>query len=409
MKTTPSKSSKQAAIIIATRKDPELKGTVEHLTEQGHRRILVGEDETAAGPQRCRHRLIEKADGADVVVVTDGHMRFRPGCIEALVAHVRANPEHVACARCNHGAPYWEGALYCGAEQHFHSTEPGNQFWPLPAKWRSVGTLGKIGALMGACYAFRRDVYMDRLRAPWQHGTGWGYDEEVLSACTRIAGGEIMLLPVDAAHLYQAGPTYQPDPREALGVWANRLRLARMLPLTGADRQALTAHVRRTEFVGQNWAAIDRLARLPDEVLAYWEQYREPCLAWLRQWVLPPVVSDPEREAVRRQKESGQPREQNESANAYLLRVWKGIPAAALPAPVAGPTGNPGVTIGLPPAPPPRARANYTASEKPRACHHCKSEASEVVQTRRQPSGRTNRQRLCCNCGTLWWSWEAPA
>ena len=67
MKTTPSKSKPQAAIIIATRKDPELKGTVEHLTELGHRRIMVGEDSTAAGPQRCRHRLIEQADGADVV------------------------------------------------------------------------------------------------------------------------------------------------------------------------------------------------------------------------------------------------------------------------------------------------------------------------------------------------------
>jgi hypothetical protein len=405
MSKMPAKSNKpQYAIIIATRKDPELKGTVEHLTEQGHRRILVGEDTNGNGPQFCRHKLIVQAEGADVVLVTDGHMRFRPGAIEALVAHVRACPENVAVARCNHGAPYWAGSLYCGAEQVFHSAEHGNQFWPLPAKWRNVGTTGKIGAAMGACYAFRRDWYMDRLRAPWQYGTGWGYDEEVLSACTRVAGGEIMLLPVDCAHLYQSGPTYQPAPSEALGVWANRLRLVRLLPLTGADREALTRHLRRNDVVGQNWVAIDRLARVPDDALAYWERYRDNCLAWLREWVRPPAALDLDSEVVRREKESGQPRAHNESAAAYLNRVIGGIPAAT-PAPAS-------VPVAMPPSaapPPPKARANYAAREKPRACHNCKSEASSVIHVRPQKNGWTNRQRECHQCGKTFWTFEDPA
>jgi hypothetical protein len=56
-------------------------------------------------------------------------------------------------------------------------------------KWRKSDAVGQIPCVMGACYGITRDWYMNGLRRPWQYGTGWGCDEELISAATWLRGG----------------------------------------------------------------------------------------------------------------------------------------------------------------------------------------------------------------------------
>lgn len=238
-------------VVIAERNEPDLAGTVENLkeTQSADLRISVVTDNSGRGPQFCRNAGIVGAE-TDVVVVVDAHMRFKPAALDELAGMVRANPDRVYCAKCHHNVEKsFDDSPYAGARWSWKSEDRG-QFWILSGKWRDTAETGEIGCVMGACYAFSRELYT-RIGAPWRLGLGWGMDEETLSLLTWLVGGRCELADVEVAHQYRVQATlpYQLTPTQALGVWANRLTFLDMLPMPPSDYNELSEWLGRNEIV----------------------------------------------------------------------------------------------------------------------------------------------------------------
>lgn len=260
----------KTAVIIATRNEPDLQATMDNIRANSNADVIAVEDEQGLGPQAMRHRGVVEAVGADVVIIMDGHMRVKPGSLDAIAAEVAAG-HHVVCARCNHNHVPWEGATYSAAKVCWKSEEFGNQHWVLSGKWRETPDPGPIGCVMGACYAFSRDWYMDGIGAPWQFGAGWGCDEELLSISTWLAGGESWLSPEVVWHRArsQDDVPYNLTIKQQAGVWANRLMMLDMLPMSHDDRAELSEWIYRNEL-GNLWGIILDICRnREDEISLY--------------------------------------------------------------------------------------------------------------------------------------------
>jgi len=267
------------SVVIASRKEPDLEATVADIHANSNATCVVMEDEHGHGPQQMRHRGIMGIQ-TDVIIIMDGHMRVRPDTIATLAE--QANKGGVACGRCYHHYEPWGGDKpYCGARFVWQSKEPGNQHWALPAKWRHSDKLGKIGAVMGACYAFRRDWYIDGMNMPWQFGTGWGCDEEVLSISNYLAGGDNVLVPADVWHRARAQGDipFQYTPRQWAGVWANRMRLIEMMPMSEDERAEQFAWLTKTPA---DWQQVAGICRLSAEKVQEWRE--NACKNGVRTW-----------------------------------------------------------------------------------------------------------------------------
>ena len=235
------------SVIIAERNEPDLKNTVANIKANSAAHVIVMSDKDGNGPQYMRDKGVELAAGSEVVIIMDGHMRVKPGALDAMAAWCMDNPKSVAVAECFHSYEQsWQGQPYSGArialtDYGKDASEPQ----AFTAKWRKDHAHGQIPCVMGACYAFKRDWYMDGLRRPWRFGTGWGCDEEILSAATWLRGGTVNLLPVQVWHqARQPGKVpYKLSRRELLGVWANRLRILDMLPMSTGEREDLVRHI----------------------------------------------------------------------------------------------------------------------------------------------------------------------
>jgi len=239
------------SVIIAERNEADLENTIANIDDtQDNAEIMVVHDEKGKGCQYCRHEGIMAVD-TDIVIITDGHMRFKKNHLDEMADYIRDNPRHIACAKCHHNAEQsFDDSPYCGADIVWKSDER-NQKWILPSKWRSDSSTGEIACVLGACYAMSRDRYINVLKAPWQYGKGWGMDEEVISIVNWLCGGMNVLLEQDVAHLCrsQSDVPYEIDINQACGIWANRFQLIEMLPLSDEDRKDLTGHLERNKIV----------------------------------------------------------------------------------------------------------------------------------------------------------------
>jgi hypothetical protein len=225
------------AIVCAYRNEPDLAATLESATAAAAGcdvTVYHVEDKTSVGPGRARHAGITKAveAGAEYLAIIDAHMRFSPGLLAGMVAEVQAEPTALLCAPCHHNercafdSPPYRGARF--------TLRADNQLErvALCAQW--AGPEDTANAVMGACYVMAADWYQE-IGAPLRLLHSWGSDEEYMSAATWFAGGRVGVSGAGAAaHLYRNAGVAEPGPALQAGIWANRIGLLRMLPLSAA-------------------------------------------------------------------------------------------------------------------------------------------------------------------------------
>ena len=259
------------SVIIAERNEPDLKNTVTNIKHNNNAHVIVQSDNKGLGPQAMRDRGIGLAAGSDVVIVMDGHMRTQKGTLDAMAEWVHANPTSVAVAQCHHSyTEDWTGQPYSGASFAWKDQgKDANEPQAFTAKWRKDHATGQIPCVMGACYAFSRAWYMDGLRRPWQYGTGWGCDEELISAATWLMGGRVDLLPVSVWHQARkpGQVPYKITNQQLIGVWANRTRILDMLPMSADERNELVKHIMPALTLSQ-WRQVNAVSN-QQEVAEY--------------------------------------------------------------------------------------------------------------------------------------------
>lgn len=249
------------SVVIATRgEEPRLQQTIQSLREtiETQHEIIVVYDGTEAddtidadqilyhkasrGCGASRHRGIKSAKYA-VVFLCDAHMSFQPGFGEVIAAHF-SKKEHAKDVTCGICRPSMldlspTGAGYTGAKFSARSSETAGEHWCMSAKWHDQKP-GPIGAIMGACYAFKRKWYAT-LGQPLQLLSGWWGDEEYLSAASWLAGGRVVLLDYWAAHLFRDKPAFIWSRAEWMAPLTNRHRLVELLPAPEDEKAGMRA------------------------------------------------------------------------------------------------------------------------------------------------------------------------
>lgn len=189
---------------------------------------------TSRGVQAARHAGIQHAK-TSLLVFTDAHMGFSDGWGREVCAFYRypQRAKTVACSQMRFigadGAQP-DSTLYRGCRMSWKTIDSVNgrtdrkEHNILVAKWGGGGQPGgKIGAIMGAFYAFRRAWYED-LACPWECGTSWGRDEEVISMASWLGGGDVRLLPesVTVSHIDVGAGRWTPTDADTIGMMCNR-------------------------------------------------------------------------------------------------------------------------------------------------------------------------------------------
>jgi predicted RNA-binding Zn-ribbon protein involved in translation (DUF1610 family) len=193
------------AVIIPWRVgETELQSTIESATASIGKGVIIPiEDKLGDGPAMTRHRGIEAATDADVIVIVDAHMTFDGDVLRAMAREV-ARKGGLQCAKCYHNEGCtWEGGAtyYAGADIHYKG-EDQNGRQAILWKWSADQKPGKRACIGGACYVFRRD---------WYYETGqclsalpaWGCDEEALSICAWLSGHWPRVFDGKVAHRYR--------------------------------------------------------------------------------------------------------------------------------------------------------------------------------------------------------------
>jgi hypothetical protein len=207
--------------------------------------IYTVEDQTGQGPGRTRNRGIEAAIDHDVVIVIDAHMRFDGDALRRLAGHVR---KHFAlvCPFCHHNAECsfdattaTGAAYYAGGEIRYKDSDQSGKA-ALVVKWSADKLAGKRSCVVGACYAFHRDWYMDAGQ-PLAMLPGWGGDEEALSIAAWQMGHDPQVIDAHVAHHWRPRPPWQPTPEELAAVKASRAALVSAFVPDPAERADLHA------------------------------------------------------------------------------------------------------------------------------------------------------------------------
>lgn len=215
------------------------------------------QDRDESGPGRNRHRGIEAASDADVIVIIDAHMRFRGNVLRRLISEAYKGGR-LLVPFCHHNEDCSftgnGGAYYAGARIVFRSRD-GQQFKPLDAKWSKDQEPGERGCVMGACYAFRRDWYMGAAGQPLSILTGWGGDEQALSISMWMTGGKVEVINGHVAHRYRPRPPWTPSQKALDAVHASRSAMIQAFVSDVTDRREL-----------HSWANIREPAQATPEV-----------------------------------------------------------------------------------------------------------------------------------------------
>lgn len=198
----------------------------------------------ARGVGGARHRGIESAIHS-IIFLTDSHMNFSQDFGKVILDWYskKANMNDITCGQMY---PCFQQSLimdktqrHTGARFVLKSQEQGSEYWAMSGKWARQKVNEPIGCIYGACYAFRREWYKT-LGEPLQLLTGWGMDEEYLSAASWLAGGRCVLLEYDAGHLFRDSPSFQTGRNDAMLRLANRMRFIDLLPAPDKTREELS-------------------------------------------------------------------------------------------------------------------------------------------------------------------------
>lgn len=229
-----------AAVICAWRAgETDLEETIKSASASmfGGARIIAVEDTAAQGPARTRHRGIEAAADAEVIVIIDAHMRFHGSALAAMARHA-ALSGGVCCPIVYHNSECkFGGGRYAGARIVYRAKD-GRSFTALAGKWARESEPGPRGCVMGGCYAFRRDWYYD-VGQPLAMLPGWGGDEEALSIASWFSGVTPRCLPVEVAHRYRARPPWNVMSAEHAAVYSGRMALIRAVVTETSARREL--------------------------------------------------------------------------------------------------------------------------------------------------------------------------
>ena len=390
------------AVIIAERNEPDILPTIANIKANSSATVIRKTDTEGKGPQRMRDEGIMEADGFDVVIIMDGHMRVKPGTLDAMAQFAYDHPNTVSCAMCHHTPKEdWTGKPYMGARFAWKAYgKDANEPQSFTAKWRTDTTVGKIPCVMGACYAFRRDWYIDGLLRPWRFGTGWGCDEELISAATWLRGGSVHLLPFAVWHQARlpGKVPYELTSDQTLGVWANRWRMLTQLPLSMDELTEATRHI-WPSLSTPMWRKVSKIMEKDDQAAS---EYRKVMAEGTMSWAY-------FKENIM-EKETIQPmtiQEAREMAKSMGLKVPQKAKIGGILELISAGTAPKNPRVTEKPAkmekPTPVARANWGANEKNnsggRCCVHCGGNATTVNDTKRTSGRLITRYRSCDLCG----------
>jgi hypothetical protein len=235
----------QTAIVCAWRNgETDLDATVESATASifDSAQIVTVQDTSAQGPARTRHRGIEAAALAEVIIIIDSHMRFEKSTLSALAFHA-ARKGGVCCPQVYHNDRCaFDGIPYAGARIVYRAKD-GKAFTALAGKWSRDHEPGPRGCIMGGCYAFRRDWYYE-VGQPLAALPGWGCDEEALSIASWMSGTTPHCITNQAAHLYRSRPPWNVMSCEHAAVYAGRMALIHAVVTEASARRELESWTR---------------------------------------------------------------------------------------------------------------------------------------------------------------------
>jgi hypothetical protein len=106
-----------------------------------------------------------------------------------------------------------------------------------------------------------KERYAEVLKRPWKYGHGWGMDEEVISIANWLCGGTNELVNEEVAHLCrgQSDVPYRNTKEQNLGIWANRLQMIDMFPMSNEDRKELQSWLLQNPVVKNGAGLIGNL------------------------------------------------------------------------------------------------------------------------------------------------------
>jgi hypothetical protein len=256
----------QITLVIPARgEEPLLQRTIDHAERTaGCEAAVIVVDNGLVGPEPCGRRVTVVRPGTtgtsaarhvgvmlattDVVVTIDAHVRLErfwgDRVLEAFAQ--RGWGQTVACGHVGHlGADFepTDEPCYHGAKINWMDTSAEPR--PLVARWDAAIKPGdRIGAIMGAYYAFRRDWY-DAMCQPWQVNRSWGCDEETLSLASWLTGGDCRSLPEECRswHWFRKSSRVPYTIEEIMEIGMTRARLAAIYPFDATERHAICAFI----------------------------------------------------------------------------------------------------------------------------------------------------------------------
>lgn len=243
-RTKSAKESIKSAIVCAYHPaEPDLAATTKSAMASAGKgaKFYAVKDADDSGPGYNRHRGIEAATDAEVIVIIDAHMRFRGDVLAKMIRQVKEHGGLLVPYCHNNSALSFDDQPYAGARMVWGSQDDDiKQRCALVAKWSKDQQPGPRTAVMGACYVFRRDWYY-AVGQPLSILNGWGCDEELLSIACWLSGHMPLLFDGHVAHQYRARPPWPVQPTSYAKVTENRRRMIAAVCPDQGDRHDLYA------------------------------------------------------------------------------------------------------------------------------------------------------------------------
>ncbi|GAG14887.1 unnamed protein product, partial [marine sediment metagenome] len=243
--------------------------------------------------------IVEAGNDCDHVILLDAHMNFpstfdwakrlTDRCVslknEAVVGAGSCDIDHKTYqmgVKGNHGLSFGTTikSMTYGRETEKDEVKHRAPNHIFESKWRPrYGSLpGLTQSVLGACYCFSRDWYMDDLRRPWQGMEHWGTLEQSLTIPNWLAGGCCYVEPIPIGHLYRQG-NQVPYKQDNAMRWYNKFRLLDILPMEEKLREKMRNHLMKNPEVMHRFedikAAVQRNKPVNDALKAYYAEVFE--------------------------------------------------------------------------------------------------------------------------------------
>jgi hypothetical protein len=252
VKTMFTKPILKTAVVIPHLNEPDLPNTIASVRATFPAAVVIDvEDVFRRGPAWARNEGISQASaqGCDVVILVDAHMRFSDGALSEVADTVRGGEKRLVGAPCHHNNRCsFDGEAYHNARLTMAASN-GHEQVSICAQWRRDGE--PLNAVMGACYGFRIADYIAAGR-PYRFLSGWGHEEETLSCCWLFMGGTIHETKKPVAHLYRDHAHLPPTAASRARTWSNRYLLVHALPIREETRRNLLQWMDSAAYVEQH-------------------------------------------------------------------------------------------------------------------------------------------------------------